>query len=71
MSYSDKQITCSDCGTAFTFSAGEQEFFASKGLPMSPSVARHAVQQESRARWKSIEVPETEITGQPRGKCSR
>ena len=36
MSYSDKQITCSDCGTAFTFSAGEQESFASRGYTSEP-----------------------------------
>ena len=37
MTYSrDKQITCSDCGTAFTFSAGEQESFASRGYTNEP-----------------------------------
>ena len=36
MSYSDKQITCSDCGTAFTFSTKDQEFFASKGFANEP-----------------------------------
>ena len=32
MSFQDKPIQCSDCGASFTFSAGEQESFASKGL---------------------------------------
>ena len=36
MSFSDKSIQCSDCGTTFTFSAGEQEFFASKGFTNEP-----------------------------------
>jgi NAD-dependent SIR2 family protein deacetylase len=36
MSFQDKSIQCSDCGTTFTFSAGEQEFFASKGLTNEP-----------------------------------
>jgi len=36
MSYEDKQITCSDCGTAFTFSAEEQEQFASRGYTNEP-----------------------------------
>ena len=36
MSYQDKQITCSDCGTTFTFSAGEQESFASRGYTNEP-----------------------------------
>ena len=28
----DKTLTCSDCGQEFTFTAGEQEFFAQKGF---------------------------------------
>ncbi len=36
MSFQDKSIQCSDCGTAFTFSAGEQEFFQSKGFTNEP-----------------------------------
>jgi CxxC-x17-CxxC domain-containing protein len=28
----DKTLTCSDCGTQFSFTAREQEFFASKGF---------------------------------------
>jgi CxxC-x17-CxxC domain-containing protein len=36
MSYTDKQITCSDCGTIFTFSAAEQEQFASRGYTNEP-----------------------------------
>jgi len=36
MSFQDKSIQCSDCGTTFTFSAGEQEFFASKGYTNEP-----------------------------------
>ena len=36
MTYSDKQITCSDCGTVFNFTAGEQEQFASRGYANAP-----------------------------------
>ena len=36
MSYQDKQITCSDCGTTFTFGVRDQEFFASKGFTNEP-----------------------------------
>jgi hypothetical protein len=35
--YRDQVLVCRDCGAEFTFSAGEQEFFASKGLTNSPS----------------------------------
>lgn len=34
--YTDKTLTCRDCGTAFVFTAGEQEFHASKGFTNSP-----------------------------------
>ena len=36
MSYQDKTLQCSDCGLAFTFTAGEQEFYASRGLQNEP-----------------------------------
>ncbi|MFC2057017.1 zinc-ribbon domain-containing protein [Chloroflexota bacterium] len=36
MSFDDKTIQCIDCSTSFTFSAGEQEFFASKGFTNEP-----------------------------------
>ena len=36
MSFQDKSIQCSDCGTNFTFSAEEQEFFQSKGYTNEP-----------------------------------
>ncbi len=37
MSYADKTLTCRDCGTQFTFTAGEQEFFDQKGFTNAPS----------------------------------
>lgn len=36
MSFQDKSIQCSDCKTSFNFSAGEQEFFQSKGFTNEP-----------------------------------
>ena len=36
MDFQDKSIQCSDCGTTFTFSAGEQEFYSSRGLTNEP-----------------------------------
>ncbi|MBI2852286.1 MAG: zinc-ribbon domain containing protein [Chloroflexi bacterium] len=37
MSFQDKSIQCADCGAKFTFSAGDQEFFASKGFTNEPN----------------------------------
>lgn len=31
MPYTDRTLTCQDCGQSFTFSADDQEFFATKG----------------------------------------
>lgn len=36
MSFQDKSLQCSDCGTTFTFTAAEQEFFQSKGYVNEP-----------------------------------
>ena len=34
--YEDRTLACRDCSEEFTFSAGEQAFFASKGLQNDP-----------------------------------
>jgi CxxC-x17-CxxC domain-containing protein len=36
VTYQDKQLNCVDCGNPFTFTAREQEFFASKGYANEP-----------------------------------
>lgn len=35
--YTDKTLTCRDCGQSFLFTTGEQEFFASRGFTNEPS----------------------------------
>jgi CxxC-x17-CxxC domain-containing protein len=35
--YADKTLTCRECGADFTFTAGEQEFYAAKGLLNEPA----------------------------------
>lgn len=35
--YTDKTIICRDCGEEFIFTAGEQEFFAERGLGTEPA----------------------------------
>ena len=34
--YEDKTLICKDCGKEFIFTAGEQEFYASKGFTNEP-----------------------------------
>jgi CxxC-x17-CxxC domain-containing protein len=36
VSFQNKSIQCADCGTTFTFSAEDQEFFRSKGYTNQP-----------------------------------
>ena len=36
MAFSDRELTCRDCGSKFIFTGGEQEFYASKGLQNDP-----------------------------------
>jgi CxxC-x17-CxxC domain-containing protein len=51
--YRDRSIVCRDCGNEFTFTAGEQEFYAGKGLTNEPGrcptcrAARRGGQQNS------------------------
>ena len=36
LAFSDRELTCRDCSSAFIFTAGEQEFYATKGLQHDP-----------------------------------
>lgn len=36
MSFTDRTLVCADCGNEFTFSAGEQAFFAERGFTNDP-----------------------------------
>ncbi|MDR3178453.1 MAG: zinc-ribbon domain containing protein [Oscillospiraceae bacterium] len=39
--YEDKTLTCRDCNCEFVFTAGEQEFYASKGFVNEPQRCRN------------------------------
>ncbi len=59
MSFQDKSIQCSQCGTTFTFTAGERRFYESKGLTNEPGrcpQCRKARKQQNRGpsgSWSS------------------
>ena len=60
MSFTDKELQCIDCGNAFTFSATEQEFFASKGYTNDPKRCpdcRAARKQERGGGYGSFNSP--------------
>ena len=47
--YEDKTLICKECGKEFVFTAGEQEFYASKGFENEP--------QRCKACGKEATVP--------------
>ena len=49
--YQDKTLICKDCGAEFIFTAGEQEFYASKGLTNEPQRCK-ACRDANRNRQK-------------------
>ena len=51
--YEDKTLVCRDCGREFVFTAGEQEFFAERGLENEPQRCgdcRRARKRDNRRR---------------------
>ena len=50
--YQDKTLVCNECGNEFVFTAGEQEFYASRGFENEPQRCkncRDARKQATRA----------------------
>jgi len=37
LTFSDKTLTCRDCGVSFTFTSGEQQFYSRRGLHNEPT----------------------------------
>lgn len=58
--YEDKTLICKDCGSEFTFTAGEQEFYAEKGFQNEPQRckacrdARKASLKKSRVLYDAV-----------------
>ena len=51
--YEDKTLICKECGNEFVFTAGEQEFYASKGFVNEPQrckAYRYALNERERPR---------------------
>ena len=53
MGYQDKSILCSDCGSTFTFSANEQELFASRGYTNEPKRCQECRQAKKTQRFST------------------
>lgn len=52
--YKDKTIKCVDCGEEFTFTAGEQAFYAEKGFTNEPKRCK-ACRDKKKAEKRSQE----------------
>jgi len=53
MSFEDKTLECSDCGSTFTFSADEQELFQSRGYTNEPKRCPSCRQARKSERYGS------------------
>jgi CxxC-x17-CxxC domain-containing protein len=50
MAFTDKNISCVQCGNSFVFTAGEQEFYAEKGYTNEPKRCRPCREDAKRAK---------------------
>lgn len=80
LSYADKILTCRECGQAFTFSAGEQEFYAQRGLQNEPgrcpdcraqARSRRESRPSSRGGYESYGQPRREMHTVTCANCGR
>ena len=74
MEYQDQVINCSDCGQEFSFTGGEQQFYAERGFEhppkrCKPCRAQRKQQQTSRPREAAPQAqaaPPEDISSRPR-----
>src|SRR3989338_8909032 len=57
MAFSDRELTCRDCGSSFVFTGGEQEFYATKGLQHDPVRCPSCRQQRKLMRPEDRDEP--------------
>lgn len=50
MEFEDRTLACEDCGNDFTFTAGEQEFFHTKGFENEPKRCKECRNNRKRQR---------------------
>ncbi len=50
--FSDKTLTCKDCGNEFVWTAGEQQFYAQKGFTNAPTRCPEDRQKAKQAKMQ-------------------
>jgi CxxC-x17-CxxC domain-containing protein len=70
MDYRDKVLQCSECGTEFIFTAGEQMFFADKGFKHEPKRCKNCKSKRAQGNHSagSFQRVETRATCSQCGK---
>lgn len=54
--FEDRTLTCKECGEEFTFTAGEQEFYAEKGFENEPQRCKSCRDSRKQANRNSREM---------------
>jgi hypothetical protein len=55
----DRTLTCKECGNTFTFTAGEQDFYAQKGFQNDPARCPACRRARKAARFQQYNVTGT------------
>jgi len=53
MEYQDRMLACIDCGAEFVFTAGEQQFYASKSFKNEPKRCKECKSQRNQAQHRT------------------
>jgi CxxC-x17-CxxC domain-containing protein len=56
MAYQDKTLTCRDCNQNFNWTAGEQEFYAQKGLENAPTRCQDCRKKRKETRQRQSQT---------------
>ncbi len=71
MPFTDKTLTCIDCGQEFTFTAGEQEFHQSKGFNNEPRRCPTCRRARKAADPNAVQRPARELFSVTCASCGK
>jgi CxxC-x17-CxxC domain-containing protein len=71
MGFEDKSLQCSDCGATFTFTAEEQELFASRGYTNEPKRCQPCRQARKSERYGSGYRPQRQMFPATCAQCGK
>ena len=71
MEFHDKVLKCSECGSEFVFTAGEQMFFADKGFKNEPKRCKACKAKRTEGMGANGSVPGTAVRSETKTTCSQ